>query len=148
MTGTPLPPIPSRLTTWKRWKLLFPHTLVLSPKTGYARDYERDPYEGYSSSPFSFFRSRKTPPYLREKELVLGIEIDGHFKAYPLSLLKNLPSPLYESVAGKRIRVYFDKDSQEAYAELASGERVSGIISYWFAWYAFHPDSKVFKSPQ
>jgi len=147
MTGTPLKPIPSRLTTWKRWRTLFPNTLVLSPKTGYARDYNRDPYEGYSRSPFAFFRSKKHPPYLREKELVLGIELKHRQRAYPFSILKKTDSPLEDTLAGEHIKVYFDKGSEEAYATLKSGKRLPGLVSYWFAWYSFHPKTTVFKIP-
>ncbi len=147
MTGAKLPPVASRLTTWKRWKKLFPHTLVLSPETGYARDYERDPYEGYSKSAFAFFRIKKSLPHLREKELVLGIEIGGKFRAYPFSVLGKLSSPLEDTLAGKAVKVYFDKDSEEAYAATVTGKRVPGIISYWFVWYSFHPDSTVFHAP-
>lgn len=35
-------------TTWKRWKGKHPETLVLSEDTGYARNYNRDPYGGYN----------------------------------------------------------------------------------------------------
>ena len=145
MTGTRLKPLASRLTTWKRWKTLFPHTLVLSPKTGYARDYERDPYEGYSSSPFSFFRSKKSPPYLPEKELVLGIELNGRQRAYPFSILKKSDSPVEDTLAGERLMVYFDEGSEEAYATISSGKRLPGLVSYWFVWYSFHPGTDVFK---
>ncbi len=145
MTGTRLSVIPSRLTTWKRWKALFPHTLVLSTKTGYARDYDRDPYSGYRRSPFAFFRSLSPPPpYLPEKELVFGLEIGGKTRAYPFSLLRKARSPLGDTLGGKEIRVYFERESEEVYATLASGERVPGIVSYWFVWYSFHPETGVF----
>jgi len=147
MTGTPLKPIPSRLTTWKRWRKLFPHTLVLSTKTGYARDYNRDPYEGYSQSPFAFFRLKKSPPYLREKELVFGIELKGRQRAYPFSILKKRPSPVEDTLAGERLTIYFDKGSEEAYARLSSGKRLPGLVSYWFVWYSFHPETSIFKKP-
>ncbi len=147
MTGTRLKPIPSRLTTWKRWKKLFPDTLVLSTKTGYARDYNRDPYSGYSKSPFAFFRSKKSPPYLPEKELVLGIEIKGRQRAYPFSVLRKAVSPVEDTLAGERLKVYFERDSEEAYATLASGRRVPGLVSYWFVWYSFHPGTAVFRMP-
>jgi len=147
MTGTPLKPVPSRLTTWKRWKKLFPHTLVLSPKTGYARDYNHDPYAGYSKSPFAYFRSKKTPPYLPKKELVLGIEIKGRYRAYPFSVLKKAASPVDDTFDGERLKVYFDRGSEEVYAALASGRRVPGLVAYWFVWYSFHPDTTIFKGP-
>jgi len=145
MTGTHLKPIPSRLTTWKRWKELFPNTVVLSTKTGYARDYTRDPYRGYRSSPFSFFRSPKPPPYLPSKELVLGLEYGGAIKAYPFSVLRKSRSPVTDTLGKVEIRVYFDRDSEDAYATLGTGERLPGLVSYWFVWYSFHPKTAIFK---
>lgn len=35
-------------TTWERWKQRYPDSEVLSPRTGYARDYNRDPYGWYN----------------------------------------------------------------------------------------------------
>ena len=31
-------------------------------------------------------------------------------------------------------------------AEDASGDMLPGIIAYWFAWYAFHPDTRVYRA--
>jgi hypothetical protein len=147
MTGAFLKPIPSRLTTWKRWKALFPKTLVLSTETGYSRDYERDPYSGYRRSPFAFFRREEPPPYLPEKELVLDIELGGDARAYPFSLLRKAASPIDDTMGGQKIRVYFDKDSEEAHATLSDGGPVPSLVSYWFVWYSFHPKTEVFRRP-
>ncbi|MDX1747542.1 MAG: DUF3179 domain-containing protein, partial [Halobacteriales archaeon] len=35
-------------TTWEQWKSLHPETAVLSEQTGYARNYNRDPYGQYN----------------------------------------------------------------------------------------------------
>jgi len=145
LTGTALKTIPSRLTTWKRWRKLHPDTLVLSKDTGYYRDYTRDPYAGYHRSPFSFFGRSIKSPYLPEKELVLGIEVGGVKKAYPFSVLKKSTIPLKDTVAGRAVIIHFHKGSEEAYAEDARGERIPGFVSYWFVWYSFHPDTLIFK---
>ena len=140
-----LTPIPSTLTTWKRWKGLHPDTLVLSTETGYARDYTVDPYENYHRSPLSFFGFEKQSPLLPEKELVLGIEVRGVRKAYPFRVLRAAGPPLEDTVSGERITVHFDKESEEAYAVDASGARLVGIVSYWFVWHSFHPDTLVYE---
>lgn len=144
MTGARLAPLPSVLTTWKRWKRLHPDTLVLSTDTGYARDYGVDPYEGYYRSPLAFLGFRgKTSPALPEKELVLGLEIEGAVRAYPFSVLRKIDAPFDDAVSGHDITVHFDGGSEEAYAT-EKGRRLPGTVSYWFVWYSFHPETSIY----
>jgi len=145
MTGRRLRPVPSRLTTWKRWKRLHPGTLVLSRETGYARDYGTDPYADYHKSLFPFFFMRRTPPELPSKEVVLGVSVGGEHKAYPFSLLREAEGPIKDSLGGREIAVHFDRGSEEAYATDPEGRRLPSFVSYWFVWYDFHRDTKVFK---
>jgi hypothetical protein len=147
LTGTKLIVIPSITTTWKRWKALHPATLVLSTKTGFKRDYGRNPYESYYNSPLAFFGFKgKRDNRLPEKELVLGIEVNGAKSAYPFSVLKDLKGPITDIVSGKKIRIHFDKSSEEAYATFEDGSRLTGLVSYWFVWSSFNPDTDVFKA--
>lgn len=147
LTGTKLKTLPSKLTTWKKWKKRHPDTLVLSTKTGYTRDYTRDPYESYYTSPFRFLGFRgKTSKELPEKELVLGIDIGTEKKAYPVSVLKKIKTPFEDTVSGQKITVHFEGDTEEAFATDKDEKRVPGVLTYWYVWYAFHPDTKIFKS--
>lgn len=144
-TGARLNPIPSSLTTWKRWRDKHPETLVLSTRTGYSRDYTVDPYKSYHKSRFPFFGSAgKKSSLVDEKELVLGIEFGGVSKAYPFKVLKGREEPLTDTVAGRPVTVYFDKESEEAFATDADGKRLPGFVSYWFVWHSFHPESEVY----
>lgn len=118
---------------------------MLSKDTGYFRDYTRDPYAGYHRSPFSFFGRSVKSPHLPEKELVLGIEVEGVKKAYPFSVLKRSASPIKDRVAKSDVNIYFHKGSEEAWAEDALGKKIPGFVSYWFVWYSFHPDTLIFK---
>ena len=145
MTGKKLNTKPYVLTKWKKWKKKYPHTLVLSTDTGYRRDYDRDPYESYYRSPLAFFGFKKKTPGLPEKELILGIEYEGIKKAYPLSLLKKSKPPLKDTVADKEISIYFDKDAEDVYSVDENNKRIASIVTYWFVWYDFHPESLIFK---
>ncbi len=146
MTGTELATLPSTLTTWKKWKKRHPDTLVLSTDTGYRRDYSRDPYASYFRSPLAFFGFRGKSPGLPEKELVVGIELGAETKAYPLTELKKLKPPLEDIVAGKKIFIHFDKETEEAFAKDKEGKRLESILTYWYVWHAFHPDSAIYKA--
>lgn len=145
MTGLKLEPIPSTVTTWKRWRANHPNTLVLSTDTGYARDYSKDPYEGYYRRPLAFFGFKGESLGFPEKELVLGIEVDGKSRAYPFSIRRKVEPPLKDSFSGKDILVYFDKDSEEAYATDEKGKRMTSVVTYWFIWYSFHKDTSIYK---
>jgi hypothetical protein len=48
LKGKALPEFPVVWTTWEKWRAAHPETQVLSQRTGYARDYSRDPYGGYT----------------------------------------------------------------------------------------------------
>jgi hypothetical protein len=47
-TGSALVERPMVWTTWQRWRAAHPETAVLSTETGFARNYNRDPYGAYN----------------------------------------------------------------------------------------------------
>ncbi|MEM4781840.1 MAG: DUF3179 domain-containing protein [Halalkalicoccus sp.] len=47
-TGRALEEFRVTWTTWERWRETHPETTVLTEKTGYARNYDSDPYGGYN----------------------------------------------------------------------------------------------------
>ncbi|MFQ5399031.1 MAG: DUF3179 domain-containing protein [Anaerolineae bacterium] len=91
LTGRRLTALPSQTTTWALWRAQYPHTVSLSRQTGYGRDYSRDPFAGlgeqYNSSGRFIFPVSENgrDPRLDPGEVVLGLEVEGVQKAYPLS---------------------------------------------------------------
>lgn len=144
MAGKKLSTLPFTMTSWEWWKKKHPETLVLSTKTGYSRDYSRDPYEDYYKNPFSFFRTKRKPPLLPEKTLIFGIELDGAKRAYPMEKLRNLEAPLKDKLKGHEVTIRWDRESGEIAASDAGGNDLPGLITYWFVWYKFHPHSTVY----
>ncbi len=130
---------------WRREHL---GTLVLSPDTGFKRDYRVNPYRGYyeGGTPFGGTReqARQLDPKLRPMERVLGIQIGGLKKAYPFSRLKKQPAVFEDDVAGQTITIHFDRKSDNAYATTSSGLQVPSMVAFWFAWVDFYPDTLVF----
>ncbi|MFB6186662.1 MAG: DUF3179 domain-containing protein, partial [Halobacteriaceae archaeon] len=57
-------------TTWERWRDAFPDTQVLSRDTGYARNYEVDPYGAYNPRR-GYYKLSASPlfPALRQSDL-------------------------------------------------------------------------------
>lgn len=144
MVGEKLEILPLIQTTWTDWLKQYPDTLVLSRDTGYSRDYGRDPYTGYEDSHGVWFPVKHTDRRYHPKERVLGVEIDGRFKAYPFAELSKTDGVVEDVLAGKRIRVHFNDSSLSARLTDEKGDEMPAIMSFWFAWYAFHPDTEVF----
>ena len=80
------------------------------------------------------------------KEQVLGLEIGATFKAYPFSELAKLDNPVFhEVVAGQKLEVQFDLLNRTGKILDENRNEIPTVISYWFAWVAFHPETEVFK---
>gem|GEM_PF-3264164 len=48
--------------------------------------------------------------------------------------------------AGRRWIIRFDAQTDRATVHDANGAQVPTVVGYWFAWYAFHPDTAVFRA--
>ena len=144
LKGMRLDRIPIQHTTWEAWRA-DGDSLVLSRDTGHRRDYSRSPYRGYDeASELNFPVNARSARY-HPKERVLDIELDGRFKAYPFAELAKVDSPLQDSCAGQRVVVVFDAQTRSGEVRDQSGRLLPSINSFWFAWYAFHPDTGVFE---
>ncbi|MDA2911483.1 DUF3179 domain-containing protein [Nitrospiraceae bacterium AH_259_D15_M11_P09] len=132
-------------TSWGEWQAAHPTTLVLSTNTGHLRNYERDPYAGYARRRDLMFDVRHLDPTYYPKEWILGLEVDGAFKAYPFVELQKLHKPLADRVNGQKVLIHFNPQAQSAFATDADGKPMPSVTAFWFAWYAFHPDTQVLK---
>lgn len=133
-------------TTWKKWKERNPETLVLSEETGYNRNYDLDPYPGYGSSSDIYFSVSKKDDRFHPKETVIGLEVNEKFKAYPFSELVKLKSnTLEDNFQGKEFRIMYDPEAKSAEIVDAEGKPVPAVTNFWFAWFAFHPETAVFE---
>jgi hypothetical protein len=146
MKGAKLQAIPLMHTQWADWKQRYPTTLVLSRDTGYHRDYTRNPYQGYEKTGDLYFPVRVQDDRYHLKEPVLGIEIAGRFRAYPFAELEKSDGDVHDTFAGHAIVVKYDKQYHTAVATDGQGKTLPGIIAFWFAWYAFHPDTEVYRA--
>ena len=148
LVGEQLKPIPISHTTWRDWLAQHPDTRVLSTETGYARDYARNPYAGYEQSRQLYFGvNNKAPENYHPKEQVFGLEFDGVYKAYPFVELEKHGKPRFkDSVNGISVTIDWDSKNQSVIILNSDGVKIAGIQGYWFAWFAFHPDTLVFEA--
>ncbi len=132
-------------TSWLDWRNRHGETLVLSRDTGYRRDYTRDPYAGYEKTEEILFPVKTISRRYHPKEHVIGLEIDGRYKAYPFAELARGPATVADTFAGHRIRIVFDARHRTGKVVDAGGHEIPSIMAYWFAWIAFHPDTEVYR---
>ena len=149
MTGAKLAILPSLHTTWEYWRAQHPQTLVLSPETGFRRDYGLNPYQEYweMGQPPRFRRppkAKKSNVKLRPMERVLGLSVDGAKKAYPFSVLKTKPERFEDQIRGKKVIIHVDKKSETGYVTDERGTLIPSIALFWFAWSDFYPDTEVY----
>lgn len=150
LKGTKLPTLPVLHTTWRDWKSRYPDSVVLDEDTGYKRiDYDRDPYQGYSRSRRVHFDvEHKAPTNYHPKEKVLGVEIDGHFKAYPFEELSEHGQERFtDTMADKEIEIVWNEDERSARARMHD-QLIPATVAFWFAWFTFHPDTEVFEATE
>jgi len=130
---------------WSEWKEQHPGGKVLSTDTGHMRNYNRMPYQSYFASSQVKFPVPQTRRELPMKSWVVGLIVDGVPKAYPLEKIEARDESLADTVGGTEIIVTHDPDSGAIRAKRAdSGEQIPIVRSYWFAWQAFYPGTKLY----
>jgi Protein of unknown function (DUF3179) len=146
--GERLQQIPAVHTTWQDWRTQHPDTTVLSFNTGHNRDYDRDPYQDYSSSNTLYFPVAAQDQRYHPKSIVAGLTIDGVSKVWPLDELAEQPSPLPDRLQQQALLVHHNQQTRSVRITNLAGEDLPVIMAYWFAWFAFYPDAEIYQSPR
>lgn len=148
LAGTELEQLVLAHTTWSDWLEQHPRTLVLSTKTGYLRSYNTNPYAGYEQSRKLYFEvNHKAPKTFHPKERVLGLNASGVYKAYPfVELNKHGKSQFVDVVNKHPYTIYWGKENQSGSIMDGDGNEMPVMQAFWFAWFAFHPETEVFQA--
>ncbi len=80
---------------------------------------------------------------LSAKARVMGVEIDGAAKAYPLERLKKRSGIIADQVGQTQIFIEVNPDGEVVAVRNASQEMIPHMFVYWFAWQAFYPDTLI-----
>lgn len=88
--GNKLERIPFDVAYWKDWKQLYPVSKILSRDTESNRPYGADPYGDYYTNGDVLFPVSKRDDRLGLKEIVIGFENKGQYKAYRLQEIENM----------------------------------------------------------
>lgn len=149
MKSTPLKLVAMAHTSWKDWSTRHPDTLVLSSETGHQRDYQRNPYQGYEDSKTVMFAVRHASERFHPKELVMGLGSGKDAMAWPFSELRKASAAgtkLSATWQGKPVTVHYSDEHKTARLTDAQGKEIPTVIAFWFAWYAFNPETGVFEA--
>lgn len=145
--GEYLKNIPVVHTTWLDWKTHHPNTLLLSTKTGHNRDYSSSPYTSYLRSTQLYFPVSISSQRYHPKEITLGVEINGKFKAYPFVELEKSAAVILDTISGQQITIRYDKENRSAQAFNENNKQMPAVRVFWFAWFAFHPKTEIYTAP-
>jgi len=170
LKGQRLDEIDVAWTTWGEWRHRHPDTRVLSDRTGFARNYDRDPYGEYNPVSGYYGNSRVIFPVLHSdnrlapKHMVAGARTAGHAVYFDLEALAQEglqqtdrfiavydpalnAARIYKAGDGARFawndgRVE-NRDTGETHApdELPLAS-LPTVEAFYFAWNAFYPDSE------
>lgn len=142
--GAELTQVPVVHTTWGQWLARHRESLALSTQTGYqVADYRRSKeYVRYEKSRSLWQPVKHRDRRFHPKEWVLGLGVDGVFKAYPFSALAEAGGPVRDQLGERPVTINYADG--EAWAEDGSGELLPAVRMFWFAWYAFHPETEVY----
>ncbi|MDP3937449.1 MAG: DUF3179 domain-containing protein [Deltaproteobacteria bacterium] len=140
-TGARLRSLPLYHGTWSAWRARHPGTLVQSFDTGFIRSYDRDPYVDYPATQRLMFPVEPRSNRLPAKTLILGVEQAGEARAYPLGDLRGTAGPVRDRLGGREVRIVYDLEAGTATVLDEKGREIQSLVTYWFAWYAFHPDT-------
>ena len=143
--GLDLETFPITVTTWKEWRETFPQTKVLSEETGFNRDYTRNPYPGYDDLLRVWFPINHKNDTLRTKDWVMGIEYEGEYLAIELDSFEEMygENGLEFTLGGEEFKASWNDEL----SVIELDKNVTALFeSYWFAWYAHHPETDLVKN--
>jgi hypothetical protein len=144
LTGQELKELSIDTVVWGDYKPIHPDAEVLSQETGFTRAYGVDPYGSYYEDSYIIFDVENRDDRIHPKTPIVGIEVDGIFKAYREEDLKE--NPIIEDIVnGVNIKVERDKAGIIKITNTETGKEIIKERDFWFAWYAFHPETELYK---
>jgi len=77
---------------------------------------------------------------------VIGIILGDQAKAYPVSELSRTSGLIEDNVGENKLYVAFNRQNQSADIFDQHCNKLTSVMMYWFAWFTFHPDTRIFKA--
>ncbi|TDF34450.1 DUF3179 domain-containing protein [Alteromonadaceae bacterium M269] len=140
-TGEQLKRVGVSVIRWQDAKIRFTEGLVLKIDKD-SPQYKSFRFQNYVESDRLIFPVAIEDARLKRKTVVYGLDFKGKAIAYEENYLKK-NSPVIESINGEKIKIQLDNDNSLKAINLKTGDDVSILRNYWFAWYSFYPDTEL-----
>lgn len=114
-----------------------PDAIILSTNTGHSRDYDRNPYSGYSEGEGFVFSPSVTDRTYGVKDIFVAFRHGGLSYATPWLDITNGESFSYEDETNSFV---FSKHDGDLSITTPEGERVPFYFEMWFSWAVQHQD--------
>ena len=151
--GLELELLPAALTHWGEWVVQHPDTTLLSNDTGEPREYNSNPYLRYFEMQKLRFPVDPLPPLATGgvMDRIIALRVDNRWVVYSFDDIRQ--------AAGESASVEFDglhfeyipfshtMDPPGVVVTDASGKSITTVSSFWFAWYAMYPDTRILDFP-
>lgn len=142
--GRKLQTLPLEVTTWNDWRARHPDSQVLwtshppGPRA----------YQSYFARRGLMFPVKLTDDRLPAKIPVLGVWTTGVARAYPLSAFQQEENEreLQEELGEHKFTLAYNPQAKSLRVVKSAAE-VKWMYAYWFAWYAFNPETELFEFP-
>lgn len=114
MTGKELKVVPSRIMSWRDFKMTWPGGQVLSKDTGFYRNYGVNPYQGYDDIDKTPFLLDEDPdPRLKPMDRVAVLNTSTGHKAYAYTTLEKA-GVVHDEIDGKPVVMLTRKNTRSA----------------------------------
>jgi hypothetical protein len=114
MVGKQLKLLPTQIISFEQFVSSYPEGLILSQRTGYARDYGRNPYVGYDDiSQRPYLYNGPVDERLRPMEKVIAVSIGETDKAYTYEVTQK-ERVINDIVSEQTLVVFHDKGAVSA----------------------------------
>lgn len=144
--GRALDHLPFELTTLERWATKHPDSTVVKLESEYRRNYDDNPYDRYlKSDDLMFPASGDSDGRLPKKEAVVGVQMNGIERAYPVRAIANAPGGRIEDRIGDERIVIEALDEGRHVSVVEVPENALVAHTFWFAWASFHPQTTIFE---
>lgn len=135
-----------QITTFQRWRDGHPDSTIATLDTGYYGPdrYNATAYASYFTTDEVMFPVEPTDDRFANKYPVIGVRVGEIAKAYPVDAIANTPGGRVEDTINGQPLILEVTGDPQTIRIIQAPEDARVIHTFWFAWYAFHPQTAVY----
>jgi hypothetical protein len=134
------------LTTFGQWRKTHPDSSVVTFETGYKRRYKQNPYGDYFKDDALVFPVSSKSNRYKNKMRVIGVKLGATVIAYPVTAIQQSPKGVLQDKIGNN-EIELRADAKTGAVQILKSPAKAQIVhTFWFTWFAFHPETKVYQA--